>query len=419
MAVNCLTAFIFLIGSLSAIQIKGCDSMADFNRNNRCPLNGKAFNDVFSKGRYLGEGNFGVVKEIKWGEKRAAVKEIEMPTNLLIKEIQEREIGILKIMNEKNAAANFYGCVVDEEKKKMYLVQEKLYKDLETKGVADKLRSLPAHKRILRYIKIAEAFQRLHENYVAHEDIKTANIMAVDNKLNDFRIIDFGLSVMINEPIVGGSPIHNAPEKVNRQNIVGNMNKPASDVVYATTGHDVYALAMAFAFMETSMKEIIANLSPKCVLHSYTPECSSTILTNVKNGLEKRNQGRLANIILKALDYDRFKRTGSIENLKNELIGLYNELSRENNLPPINESNSVSDLLKSQVEFDNAMKAYEVSMAQKEYTMKDTHIDEDDILTRFLIDEDSDELVDDMTDTVKDYFNFLKIDKVQIASHLI
>lgn len=419
MAITPLTAVILLIGSLSSTKIKGCESMADFNRINKYPLNGKTFSEVFDKGRFLGKGNFGEVKEIKWGENRAAAKEVEMPFNNLIKEVQEREIEILKTMSGKNAAVNFYGCVVDEVKNKIYLVQEKLYKDLENKGVAEKLRSSPDHKRILRYIKIAEAFQNLHANQVTHQDTKMANIMAVDNKLNDFRIIDFGLSAMVNELVVGGSPVYNAPEKVNRQNVVGNMNKPAYGSLYATTGHDIYALGMTFTFMEASMNDVIYNLPAKCVLNVYSPDCSSLILDNIKSALGRRNQSRLANIILKAMDYDRFKRTGSMEELKNELIGLYNEMSREKNLPPIDGSNSVDDLLNSTVEFDNAMKAYEVSMAQKEYTMNDTKIDEDDILIRFPMNEDSEELVDDMTEMVKDYFNYLKIDKVQVASHLI
>ena len=414
-----LGSVILLMSSLSAISIIGCDSLATFNEKHKIALKGKTFDDAFSYGWVLGRGNFGVVKEIHWGDKRAAAKILNYPEHDIIKRIQEREIDILNTMIGLNAAANFYGCAVNEEHKQVYLVQEKLYKDLANKSVALKLRSMPLHKRILRYIKIAEAFQKLHEKNITHQDIKTGNIMAVDNKLSDFRIIDFGLSAKLNEPVTGGSPLLNAPEKVNVKSTVQIIESLSDISLFATFGHDIYALGMTFALMETQLEKIFGDIPGRCVVLEYTPQCFSSIIKNIRDNMKENNQDKLLEIILRAINYDRFKRTGSMEDLKNELIGLYNELSRENNLPPINESNSFNDILKSDANFESEMKAYEVSMVQKEYTMRDANIKEDEKLIQFPMDKGFDELVDDMTDAVKDYFNHLKIDKVLIASHLI
>lgn len=78
--------------------------------------------------------------------------------------------------------------------------------------------TLSIDKTIIAIKSIASAINHAHENGVIHRDLKPSNIMAA--KLNQFRVIDFGLGVFIE------NELHSRLTKTGSQTISGYYNAP-------------------------------------------------------------------------------------------------------------------------------------------------------------------------------------------------
>ncbi|XP_028812387.1 serine/threonine-protein kinase 33 isoform X2 [Denticeps clupeoides] len=182
---------------------------------------------IYSFGRKLGQGSFGVVCEATHigTQKKWAIKKVnkEKAGSYGVK-LLEREVNILKRVNHEHI---IHLEEVFETPKRMYLVTE-----LCEGGELKKLLQNQQHfneddaRHIIR--SLAEAIVYLHKKDIVHRDLKLENILVKsyhygnDNGMVNIKVTDFGLSVQ--KGGVGsenmlqatcGTPIYMAPEVIN------------------------------------------------------------------------------------------------------------------------------------------------------------------------------------------------------------
>ncbi|KAM3877031.1 serine/threonine-protein kinase 33 [Diretmus argenteus] len=181
---------------------------------------------IYTFGRKLGQGSFGVVCEATHIEtqKKWAIKKVNKEkagsskVNLL-----EREVSILKQVNHAHI---IHLKEVFETPKRMYLVTE-LCNGGELKDLLQKNKHLTEEETRHIISSLAEAIVYLHKKDIVHRDLKLENILVKsslhgdDNDTINIKVTDFGLSVkkggvgsenMMNA--VCGTPINMAPEMI-------------------------------------------------------------------------------------------------------------------------------------------------------------------------------------------------------------
>lgn len=364
MSIKVFSLFIVFPAFLIALKnIKGCVKEEVFNLKYKTELNSFTLRTLFDSGNYLGEGSYGLVHEIKWNGKPAAVKLVELPITKSYKNIQEFEIAVMSTMNGENAVVGFYGCM--EAFDGLYLVQEKLYKDFDSASMLLKFKLLPFYGRLKGYIRMTEIYEKLHEKKVSHQDIKPGNIMAVDDKLKDFRIIDFGLSVKINKDVVGGTPAFNSPEKINEDG-------------KAFASQDVYALALTIAVIETSFNAIFSKVRSKCLTSKMTNDniCYKKIPKNIQANLQITNGKSLIPILLDAIAFDPELRIQSMKtfgNKLNDLLILQKDYQQE--ITKI-DTNEYKALIESKIKEETTQDAKVAYLASKAYLENDEFVKE-------------------------------------------
>ncbi|XP_062327977.1 serine/threonine-protein kinase 33 [Osmerus eperlanus] len=182
---------------------------------------------IFSFGRKLGKGSFGVVCEATHIDtrKKWAIKKVnkEKAGSSGVK-LLEREVSILKRVNHAHI---IHLEEVFETPKRMYLVME-LCEGGELKELLQKNRrfSEEESRHIIR--SLAEAIVYLHKKDIVHRDLKLENILVKtyhhgsDNDMIRIKVTDFGLSVkkggVGSENMLKatcGTPIYMAPEVIN------------------------------------------------------------------------------------------------------------------------------------------------------------------------------------------------------------
>ncbi|XP_053722009.1 serine/threonine-protein kinase 33 [Synchiropus splendidus] len=156
--------------------------------------------NLYTYGRKLGQGSFGVVYEATHNETRTqwAIKEVRRPEPGSSKvKLLEQEIKILKQVNHPHI---IHLKEVYETAKKIYLVTELC--------VGGELRHLLQRKKLFtedeaRQIigSLAHAIVYLHKRDIVHRDLKLENIL-VKNSLNEddrsrinIKVTDFGLAI--------------------------------------------------------------------------------------------------------------------------------------------------------------------------------------------------------------------------------
>jgi len=181
---------------------------------------------MFSMGRKLGQGSFGIVREAKDlnSGRKWAVKAVnkEKAGSSAVK-LLEREVSILKRVNHDHI---IHLEQVFETSKKMYLVMELC----EHGELADMMKAQYHFKEDdVRQIigDLASAIAYLHKNDIVHRDLKLENILVHKNEENGrlhIKVTDFGLSVV--KDGVGhenmmqqfcGTPIYMPPEIVDNK----------------------------------------------------------------------------------------------------------------------------------------------------------------------------------------------------------
>ncbi|KAK3533825.1 hypothetical protein QTP70_032167 [Hemibagrus guttatus] len=182
---------------------------------------------IYSIGRKLGQGSFGVVCEATHMEtqKKWAIKKVnkEKAGSSGVK-LLEREVNILKQVNHKHI---IHLEEVFETPERMYLVVD-LCEGGELKKLLQKNKRFSEEetKHIIR--SLAEATVYLHKLDIVHRDLKLENILvdtyhhSNDHAMINIKITDFGLSVQKGGVRSGnmlqttcGTPKYMAPEVIN------------------------------------------------------------------------------------------------------------------------------------------------------------------------------------------------------------
>ncbi|KAK6294398.1 hypothetical protein J4Q44_G00352280 [Coregonus suidteri] len=182
---------------------------------------------IYSFGRKLGQGSFGVVCEATHNEtrKKWAIKKVnkEKAGSSGVK-LLEREVSILKRVNHAHI---IHLEEVFETQKRMYLVTE-LCEGGELKELLQKNTRFTEEETRHIISSLAEAIVYLHKKDIVHRDLKLENILVksyhhgIDNDMINIKVTDFGLSVkkggVGSENMLKatcGTPIYMAPEVIN------------------------------------------------------------------------------------------------------------------------------------------------------------------------------------------------------------
>lgn len=358
----------FALLAAPSLAVAGCLKEPDFSNAFKTQLNSQKLDTLFKNGVFLGEGSFGKVHQIPWNGGSSAVKRVRKPRSYSEITLVETEIAFMKAMSGKKSVVDFYGCLENNEF--LYLAQEKLYKDLESATVLLDLKGLSVNDRLAKYKRIAEIFGLLHQAGIIHEDIKPPNIMTTDEHLTDFRIIDMGLSSKTGKDVLGGSPIFNSPDKI-------GINIPK-----AAPSHDIYALGLTFAVLESKIEEIFKGLTNSCVTYSLTTTCHDTIMRNVEEALKKSGMDSLTNTIKKACAYSSLSRYRSMEELAadiGKLLGTDEAKAKKGF-----DEKQFADLLKSKQKLSKAKNSRQQVKAEKNYLKQDNFYKDNKILTKGL-----------------------------------
>jgi serine/threonine protein kinase len=170
--------------------------------------------------KILGSGSFAKVYVAKYKGKLVAVKIINIKNakDKLVKQFK-RELDIIRILrdNPHNNIPEYYKIIEDKAKYRIIIVMEWCRGGELTNII----------KSCLDIVQIKYYFSQIVSGYlhllnlnIIHRDVKSQNIMLSHN-LNTVKIIDFGLSKIINTDMtrtVVGSPAYMAPERLGSQN---------------------------------------------------------------------------------------------------------------------------------------------------------------------------------------------------------
>ncbi|XP_077084519.1 serine/threonine-protein kinase 33 [Siphateles boraxobius] len=182
---------------------------------------------IYSFGRKLGQGNFGVVCEAthietqrKWAIKRVNK---EKAGTSGVKHL-EREVSIMKQVKHEHI---IHLEEVFETLKRMYLVTE-LCEGGDLKDLLRKKKHFTEEETRHIIKSLLEAIVYLHKKDIVHRDLKLENILVKschqgnDNDMVNIKVTDFGLSVKMggvgSENMLEatcGTPMYMAPEVVN------------------------------------------------------------------------------------------------------------------------------------------------------------------------------------------------------------
>uniref|UniRef100_A0A8C9W3P3 Serine/threonine kinase 33 n=1 Tax=Scleropages formosus TaxID=113540 RepID=A0A8C9W3P3_SCLFO len=186
-----------------------------------------AIQKLYSFGKKLGQGSFGVVYEATHMEtqKKWAIKKVNRKKagSSGVKQL-EREVSILKSVNHSHV---IHLKEVFETPKRMYLVTE-LCEGGELKELLQMKKCFTEEETRHIIGCLAEAIVYLHKQDIVHRDLKLENILVKNNHGGDenempcIKVTDFGLSVQ--KSGVGsenmlqatcGTPVYMAPEVIN------------------------------------------------------------------------------------------------------------------------------------------------------------------------------------------------------------
>lgn len=357
---------IFPLFFLSGLSIKNCISESTFKTNYASNLKGKDLLNLFKDGEFLGEGSFGKVMGVNWGGKQIAIKRINKPYDSFMTKIVEDELNFMKAMRGKDAGVEFIECV--DLSGYLYIFQQRMFKDLESAITLLEYKGRDVEERIKIFKKILEKFSILHNEKIIHEDIKPENIMTLGKDLKDFRIIDFGMCSYKGQPVIGGSPVFNGYEKV------GSLPDEADP------RHDIYALGLVFAVLESKFGDVFSGLTNACFKSYYSDTCYRNIMSNVEIALNKSKMSKMIPIIKKATMYYMKDRYESVDKMIADIDKVLDSMDIENKKSVVEED--LSDLIKSkraaEVETDGKKKF----LNERNYRKQDAFIAQNEDLLK-------------------------------------
>ncbi|KAG8438460.1 hypothetical protein GDO86_008949 [Hymenochirus boettgeri] len=187
-----------------------------------------AIQQIYTFGKKLGEGSFGVVIEAtnrETGRKWAMKKVNREKAGSSAVKLLEREVSILKTVNHEHI---IYLEEVFETPKRMYLVME-MCEGGELKDILQRKTRLTEAETRHVICSLGSAIAYLHRKDIVHRDLKLENILVKSIDCSDtqemilnIKVTDFGLAVQ--KGGVGsenmlqstcGTPIYMAPEVIN------------------------------------------------------------------------------------------------------------------------------------------------------------------------------------------------------------
>ncbi|MBN3322457.1 STK33 kinase, partial [Atractosteus spatula] len=250
-----------------------------------------AIQQIYTFGRKLGQGSFGVVHEASHIEtqKKWAIKKVnrEKAGSSAVKML-EREVTILKRVNHEHI---IHLEEVFETPKRMYLVTE-LCEGGELKEILQKNKRFTENETRHIICSLAGAIAYLHKKDIVHRDLKLENILVKSNHndngnemMLNIKVTDFGLAVQ--KGGVGsenmlqatcGTPVYMAPEVINAHDYSQQCDVWSIGVI-------MYMLLCGDPpFMATS-EERLFELIKKGDLH-FTDPVWKTISDGAKNVLQ-------------------------------------------------------------------------------------------------------------------------------------
>ncbi|XP_015419220.1 PREDICTED: serine/threonine-protein kinase 33 isoform X3 [Myotis davidii] len=188
---------------------------------------GAAIQEIYTFGKILGKGSFGVVIEAinkETGTKWAIKKVNKEKAGSSAVKLLEQEVNILKSVKHEHI---IHLEQVFETPKKMYLVME-LCEDGELREILKRKEHFSENETRWIIQSLASAIAYLHSNDIVHRDLKLENIMVkssftdANNEMNlNIKVTDFGLAAkkhggseaMLQSTC--GTPAYMAPEVIN------------------------------------------------------------------------------------------------------------------------------------------------------------------------------------------------------------
>jgi serine/threonine protein kinase len=199
-----------------------------FNQKYEKNLAGNSLRRLFQKGKHLGSGNFGEVREVQWLQdgvyRPLAIKQCIL-SERDDEEVLRRELDLLFQLVDNPYTVRISGCVESRiwttpanstPKRVLYIITERLQEDLEEKKGRESLvntfrKKFSNERRLGVLLNIAKAVQSLHAHNVVHSDLKPGNIMSADRELSEIKLVDFGLSNIVGMNMQGSTDLFAAP----------------------------------------------------------------------------------------------------------------------------------------------------------------------------------------------------------------
>jgi serine/threonine protein kinase len=186
-----------------------------FQLNDQCNIltfnQASTYESTLSKesSKLLGEGSFGKVYKITVGKEFHALKKIQIrdDDDLFV---AVREVNILYGLQDLPGVPRIYKC--EYNGKYLYIEQTLLFKSMEDKKVIQIMSHFSISEILAKVRSFVYTILSMHNLGIVHGDIKPQNICALDEKISDIVVIDFGLSKTPEEDFQAGTPGYFSPD---------------------------------------------------------------------------------------------------------------------------------------------------------------------------------------------------------------